>query len=234
MVAAGGTFPGLRPVHPLHRPARRGAHDLGRRALRAGDAVFLELSGCVARYHAPLGRLVHVGRAPDERTTWRALPRRLRRRGRRASRGRAFGEVYAAWQGVVDRAGLAHYRRHHCGYLVGIGFPPSWTGGNQVTGLAPRQRPGGADRHELPRPVLADGHGTRRLLPPTPCSSAPDGPEVLTRINRRTSPCGRPQRPVGLGTDVPRSRRRPGSGSPAIAREPDRPERFGINLEAGS
>ena len=44
-------------------------------------------------------------------------------------------EVYAAWQRVVDRAGLAHYRRHHCGYLVGIGFPPSWTGGNRVTGL---------------------------------------------------------------------------------------------------
>jgi Xaa-Pro dipeptidase len=44
-------------------------------------------------------------------------------------------DVYATWQQVVDRAGLAHYRRHHCGYLVGIGFPPSWTGGNRVTGL---------------------------------------------------------------------------------------------------
>ena len=36
---------------------------------------------------------------------------------------------------VVDAAGLSHFRRHHCGYLVGIGFPPSWTGGNRVTGL---------------------------------------------------------------------------------------------------
>src|SRR3546814_9266858 len=44
-------------------------------------------------------------------------------------------EVYAAWQSVVDGAGLAHYRRHHCGYAVGIGVPPSWTGGNGVTGL---------------------------------------------------------------------------------------------------
>jgi Xaa-Pro dipeptidase len=35
----------------------------------------------------------------------------------------------------VDAAGLGHYTRHHCGYLVGIGFPPSWTGGNSVTGL---------------------------------------------------------------------------------------------------
>src|SRR3546814_11091316 len=44
-------------------------------------------------------------------------------------------EVYAACQAVVDRAGLGHYRRHHCGYAVGIGMPPSWTGGNSVTGL---------------------------------------------------------------------------------------------------
>ena len=44
-------------------------------------------------------------------------------------------DVYAAWQGVVDAAGLSHYRRHHCGYLVGAGVPPSWTGGNAVTGL---------------------------------------------------------------------------------------------------
>ena len=30
---------------------------------------------------------------------------------------------------------MPQYRRHHCGYAVGIGFPPSWTGGNRVTGL---------------------------------------------------------------------------------------------------
>ncbi len=28
----------------------------------------------------------------------------------------------------------------HCGYLVGIGFPPSWTGGGMATGLAPNSR----------------------------------------------------------------------------------------------
>jgi Xaa-Pro dipeptidase len=44
-------------------------------------------------------------------------------------------EVYAAWQAVVDRAGLSHYRRHHCGYMIGVGMPPSWIGGNMVVGL---------------------------------------------------------------------------------------------------
>ena len=33
--------------------------------------------------------------------------------------GNRAREVYAAWQGIVDDAGLSHYRRHHCGYVVG-------------------------------------------------------------------------------------------------------------------
>jgi Xaa-Pro dipeptidase len=49
--------------------------------------------------------------------------------------GRKARDIYAAWQDVVDDAGLAHYRRHHCGYCVGVGVPPSWTGGNTVVGL---------------------------------------------------------------------------------------------------
>jgi Xaa-Pro aminopeptidase len=51
--------------------------------------------------------------------------------------GARAGEVYAAWHEVAAEAGLADYHRHHCGYLVSIGFPPSWTGGSRVTGLAP-------------------------------------------------------------------------------------------------
>ena len=44
-------------------------------------------------------------------------------------------EVYDAWQRRVDKAGLAGYRRHHCGYAVGIGFPPSWAGSGVPIGL---------------------------------------------------------------------------------------------------
>ena len=45
------------------------------------------------------------------------------------------GDVYAAWQAVLDRHGLGAYRRHHCGYAVGIGYPPSWSGGGVPVGL---------------------------------------------------------------------------------------------------
>jgi Xaa-Pro dipeptidase len=43
--------------------------------------------------------------------------------------------VYQAWKRCIDKAGFDHYHRHHCGYLVGIGFPPSWSGSGVPRGL---------------------------------------------------------------------------------------------------
>jgi Xaa-Pro dipeptidase len=136
MIEAGGTFPGFGPfIRSNDRLGEEHTTWTDRRLAR-GSCVMLELSGCIARYHAPLGRLIHVGQAPDQafdislicRDALDAVLDTLRD-------GVRFRDVYAAWQAVVDRAGLTAYRRHHCGYVVGIGFPPSWTGGNKVTGL---------------------------------------------------------------------------------------------------
>jgi Xaa-Pro dipeptidase len=52
--------------------------------------------------------------------------------------GAVAADVYAAWHKVVsDGLGHTGYQRHHCGYLVGIGFPPSWVGGSRVVGIRP-------------------------------------------------------------------------------------------------
>jgi Xaa-Pro dipeptidase len=136
MIEAGGTFPGFGPfIRSTRRLGEEHTTWTGER-FGKGDAVFLELTGCVARYHAPLGRLIHVGHATKETYEMAALTTDAFAAVIDAMReGTLFRDVYAAWQGVVDRAGLAHYRRHHCGYVVGIGVPPSWTGGNKVTGL---------------------------------------------------------------------------------------------------
>ena len=136
MTRAGGDPVGFGPfIRPGSRLGEEHA-TWGNGRYPAGEPVFLELSGCVSRYHAPLGRLVHVGGISDQdanmaETTKKAFDAVLGA----LEPGMTAGAVYQAWQDVVDAAGLAHYRRHHCGYLVGIGFPPSWTGGNKVTGL---------------------------------------------------------------------------------------------------
>jgi Xaa-Pro dipeptidase len=136
MIRAGGHAPGF---GPFIRPAARLGEEhttWGDGSYRSGETVFVELSGCISRYHAPLGRLVRIGHIKDEdaamakvtASAFDAVVKALRP-------GVKARDVYAAWQGVADEAGLSHYRRHHCGYLVGIGQPPSWTGGNSVTGL---------------------------------------------------------------------------------------------------
>lgn len=141
MVTGGSEYPGFAPLVRstdllLHE------HTTWReRTLTQGDGLFMELSASVNRYHAPVTRMIHMGRAPDGIARSAdivlegldAVTDNLRP-------GAVTGDVYAAWQKVVDDA-LGHdgYRRHHCGYTVGIGFPPSWVGGSSVVGI----RPGG-------------------------------------------------------------------------------------------
>jgi Xaa-Pro dipeptidase len=136
MVRAGGQPPGFGPfIRPQSRLGEEHA-TWGDGRFRTGEAVFLELSGCVSRYHAPLGRIVRIGETNEKDRHMAAVAQnafaaviRTLRPGKRAK------DVYGAWQEVVNDAGLHHYRRHHCGYCVGIGVPPSWTGGNNVVGL---------------------------------------------------------------------------------------------------
>lgn len=137
LVAGGSEYPGFAP---LVRSADLLFHEhttWRNRVLGAGECLFLELSASVRRYHAPLSRFVYLGRAPDGIEAAAAIVTDGLRAVREALvPGATTGEVYAAWQAVVD-AGLGHsrYRRHHCGYTVGIGFPPSWVGGPKVTSL---------------------------------------------------------------------------------------------------
>jgi Xaa-Pro dipeptidase len=183
MIMAGGTFPGFGPFIRSTRRLGEEHTSWGYTRFAAGDAVFLELSGCIARYHAPLGRLVHVGSAPESARRMAAICR--------AAFDAVLGElhpgvlardVYAAWQGIVDEAGLGHYRRHHCGYLVGIGVPPSWTGGNGVMGLradSALELRAGMTFHILSW-LMGTGSGDYFQSDTVLLGAA--GPEVLTRL----------------------------------------------------
>ena len=107
------------------------------RTVGAGEALFFELSASSARYHAPLTRMAYVGDPPPGTDVAASIADHALAAVRDAlTPGALAQDVYDAWQAVVDD-GLGHssYRRHHCGYLVGIGFPPSWTGGAGVIGL---------------------------------------------------------------------------------------------------
>ena len=138
MILAGSEYPGFGPfIRPTTRLGEEHTTWRGD-VFRNGDAVFLEVGGAYRKYQAPMGRLVYVGSAPAgvEKSVELAIT------GMQAicdalKPGAMAGDVYQAWKDVADGAGLSDYHRHHCGYMVSIGFPPSWTGGSMVTSLQP-------------------------------------------------------------------------------------------------
>jgi Xaa-Pro dipeptidase len=137
LIRAGSEYPGVPPL-VRSTPTLQLEHvTWSDRALEPGDALFLELSASVARYHAPLSRIAHVGESPRglDEVAGHALTALDAVRGALRPGARA-GQVYDAWQHTVDaRLGHSRYRRHHCGYITGIGFPPSWTGPGTPIGL---------------------------------------------------------------------------------------------------
>ena len=129
MLQRGSTYPAY---VPLVRSTRTLDHEHGTwEDLRLGeeDMLFMEFSGCVWRYHAPIGRLAHIGRvSTGARKTHQVSLDALLAAADAIRPGVTADSVYQAWQNCVNNAGLSHYRRHHCGYIVGIGFPPCWSG----------------------------------------------------------------------------------------------------------
>ena len=183
MIKSGGHPPGFGPfIRPGSRLGEEHA-TWGDGHYRKGEPVFLELSGCVSRYHAPLGRLVQIGAIRDEDAKIAAIVRQAFDAVVKAIKpGTTAKAVYAAWQKVVDEAGLTHYRRHHCGYCVGIGQPPSWTGGNSVTGLrhdSDLEIKTGMSFHILSW-LMGSGRGDDFLSNTVLLSE--NGPEVLTKL----------------------------------------------------
>ncbi len=129
MIQRGGTYPAF---VPLIRSTRTLDHEHGTwddDVLTPADLLFLEMSGCYWRYHAPVGRLIHIGTPSKgaERATRACIEAEESVVGT-IRPGVTANEVYQAWKRTIDRFGFDYYHRHHCGYLVGIGFPPSWSG----------------------------------------------------------------------------------------------------------
>ena len=73
-----------------------------------------------------MGRLVHLGHISDENTEMAEISKRTFQDMLDELKPRVRArDVYAIWQAVVDDANKPDYRHRHCGYLVGICFPPS-------------------------------------------------------------------------------------------------------------
>lgn len=125
MILADGESPSFAP---FIRPASRGGEEhttWSNQPLR-DKTLFVELSGSYQRYHAPMGRYIYIDPPKQELPVQKVCREAFEAVASAMKPGVKAREVYAVWQKVVDDAGLPEYRRHHCGYMVGLSFPPAW------------------------------------------------------------------------------------------------------------
>ncbi len=139
MILAGSEHAGFAPLIRATDILQHEHVTWGDRTLRAGTGLLMELSASVYRYHAPITRMVLLGEVSSgTRAAAEVALAGLEAICRALKPGARAGDVYAAWKQTVDEGlGHARYYRHHCGYAVGIGFPPSWIGGSTLVGLRP-------------------------------------------------------------------------------------------------
>lgn len=137
MILGGGEYPGFVPLIRSSETLLQEHSTWRDRHLMPGEALFVELSGASARYHAPLTRMAYLARAEPGTEAARDLALAAFDAAVSMLRpGVVTGVVYDAWQEAVDQAlGPGRLQRHHCGYSVGIGFPPSWVGSSTVLGI---------------------------------------------------------------------------------------------------
>ncbi|MCJ2020663.1 Xaa-Pro peptidase family protein [Methylobacterium sp. E-065] len=105
-----------------------------RRRLEPGDAVFLELAGSHARYHAALMRSVWIGEPPSEARRMMDCALRALDAALDAIRpGRLCSVPHEAAQAVIDAAGYGSAFRKRIGYSMGVAFAPDWGEGGLLS-----------------------------------------------------------------------------------------------------
>jgi Xaa-Pro dipeptidase len=186
LIGHGSDYPAMAPFIRFRDALLQEHVTWSDREVVPGDGVFFELSASVGRYHAPLTRMAYVGEPADgTEVAGRIAADALQAVTAALVPGTRSCDVYAAWQEVVD-SGLGHdrYRRHHCGYQVGIGFPPSWVGGPAVVGLrsdSTWQVQAGMTFHVLS--WLLDQEPADYVLSDTVLVT-PEGGQLLTTVSR--------------------------------------------------
>jgi Xaa-Pro aminopeptidase len=132
MIRAGSEYPAISPfVASGWRSAVGHATWEGRR-VEPGECVFLEVGGCVGRYHAALMRTAFVGAEPPsevveaERLIQEAMGVAL---GMIAP-GVAAGDIDIQTRYILERYSHGGTQATRSGYSIGIAFAPDWGEGH--------------------------------------------------------------------------------------------------------
>jgi Xaa-Pro dipeptidase len=176
----GGDYPGNEFVIGSGRDALLCRYRSGRRRLSAEDQITLEWAGVQRRYHAAMMQTVPVGRAtPRHRELHAAATEAMAACLESVRPGNAFGEVFDAYAGTVDRRGLAAHRLNACGYSLGATFAPNWMDWPML--YAGNPEPIAPGMVLFLHMILMDSDGETAMCPGRTVLVTKTGPEMLSR-----------------------------------------------------
>jgi len=143
MIKAGGEHPAIPPFVASGWRCGVGHATWERRTIEAGDVVFLEVGGCVHRYHGALMRTVKLGKVDRgaleaETLIEEAVDAALGM----MKPGVAAGEVDRTCREILGRYrfGDGGDQPTRTGYSIGIGFSPDWGEGHILSLIADEER----------------------------------------------------------------------------------------------
>lgn len=186
MIKAGGEWPAIAPFVATGKRGSIGHTTWEGVEVKGGDLVFLEVGGCLKRYHAAMMRTAVVGE-PDERVTLAAdtIKEAMEKATSSIKPGMRIGEVDAISRNLIRKAApsFGGLQMTRSGYSIGIAFPPDWGEGHimSIRHKDPRVLQPNMTFHHIPWVQLPDkgGIGLSETIRVTE-----EGCEVLTQLPR--------------------------------------------------
>lgn len=131
LIRAGSHWPAIAPFVASGERGAIGHATWKGRTLRHGDIVFLEIAGCLDRYHAPQMRTAVIGKADAELKEAFAVVCGAFDAAMQAIRpGVGAGEIDRVCRAIIAEAGFGESQGSRTAYSVGISLPPDWGEGN--------------------------------------------------------------------------------------------------------
>lgn len=183
LISAGSEYMCLQPV-VCAGPLAGIPHGNHRRvAVKEGETILLEMSGCVHRYNAPLMRAVVIG--PPNETVRRmagAILETLNAVVDAMQPGRTFNDAAEIGEAAIAKAGPGMIFHRTFAYSVGLGFPPTWADCpvRVMTGDPTRFEPGMV----LHLPISLRDAGRYGVAMSETVVITEDGNEVVTKLAR--------------------------------------------------
>jgi Xaa-Pro dipeptidase len=142
MIKAGSEWPSISPFVASGPRGAIGHATWAGRTIQPDEFVFLEIAGCLKRYHAAMMRTVYVGDPSQRvRTAEQVVLEAMQACIDAVRPGVAAGEVDAVGRRIIAGSDFGAEQASRTAYSIGIGLPPDW-GEGQVLSMQPgEERP---------------------------------------------------------------------------------------------